>query len=417
MSRLDITSHVLRQPRYVDQFSCIGPECEDSCCRGWGIPVDSQTYEKFRSLDFRIAGKTLSSLVEINPASSSSVDYARIRLEGTACPAHNEGWCSVQQELGEPYLPDLCSSYPRALNIIGGTVEKSLHLSCPEAARLVLRDPDAMVVCERMEESLPDRAGSLTVVTGAADENVDRVRQLMIEVIRERSVPLWQRIVSLGFAVDRIAGVDTPPAVGMLKSHLSALRQGLLQSIFASLHADPAFQLETVMKLVVARLEADYTPPGFVECYREFMRGLDWTNESTMEELASRYQRASEDCLVPFLHRHEHVLENYLASYIFRTIFPYRRRQPNQTFAIDSGKESMQEAFLLLATHYAIVKTLFAGMAALHKQNLDMGHAVKLVQSYSKAFLHSSSFEAIAIQALRKNVQHPTRIVAALVRD
>jgi lysine-N-methylase len=274
-----------------------------------------------------------------------------------------------------------------------------------------------MNVCERAQESLADRVGSLTVITGAADENVNRVRLLMIEVIRETSVPLWQRIVSLGLAVDRIAGVDSTTAVGKLKNHLIALKQGLLQGIFASLRADPAFQLETVLKLVVARLGADYTPPGFVDCYREFMRGLEWTNESTMEELASRYHRASEDCLLPFLHRHEHLLENYLANYIFMTIFPYRRRLPNQTFAIDSGRESMQEAFLLLATHYAIVKTLFVGIAALHQQNLDIRHAIKLVQSYSKAFLHYSSFETLATQHLGKNVQNPSRIVAALVMD
>jgi hypothetical protein len=32
-------------------------------------------------------------------------------------------------------------------------------------------------------------------------------------------------------------------------------------------------------------------------------------------------------------------------------------------------------------------------MAALYKDNLSVDHAVKLVQSYSKAFIHLSSFE------------------------
>lgn len=411
-------AHMVRQPRYVDQFCCVGATCEDSCCQGWGIPVDRRTYGNYQSLpDVRIAGKALNSLVEINPASSSSVDYARMRLEGTACPAFNEGLCSIQRALGEIYIPDLCSAYPRVLNMTGGAVEKSLHLSCPEAARLALSDPEAMDLCERMEESLPRRAGSLSVVAGAADESFHRVRTLMIEVIGERSLPLWQRIVSLGFALDRIAGVDTTHAVGILQSHLSALRQGLLQGIFAGLHTAPALRMETVLELIVARLRADYTHPRLLDCYREFMRGLDWTNESTMEELASRYHRASEDYFLPFLRRQEHLLENYLANYMFRTLFPYRRRQPNQTFAIDSGTESMQNAFLMLAAHYAIVRTLLVGMAALHRQNLNMGHAIKLVQSYSKAFLHDNSFEALAIQLLRKNVRHPTHIAAVLVMD
>jgi len=75
-------AQMVRQPRSFDQFRCIGAECEDTCCNGWGILVDSTTWEKYQSpVDFRVAGKALSSLVEINPASSSSIDYAKMRLE------------------------------------------------------------------------------------------------------------------------------------------------------------------------------------------------------------------------------------------------------------------------------------------------------------------------------------------------
>lgn len=411
-------SHMVRQPGYFDRFSCVGAKCADTCCQGWGIVVDRQTWDKYQSLiDFRIAGKALSSLVEINSAGSSSADYARMRLEETVCPALNEGLCSIQRALGEAYIPNLCSTYPRVLNVTGGTVERSLHLSCPEAARLVLSDPDAMVLCERMEESLSHRAGSLSVIAGAADDGFTKVRTLMIEVIRERSLPMWQRIVSLGFAVDRIAGADTTRAVRIMKSHINALRQGLFQSLFAAPQAAPAFRIETVLKLIVARLEATYTSPRFLDCYREFMEGLAWTNESTMEDLSARHHKASEDHFRPFVRSHEHLLENYLVHYMFRTLFPYRHRQPNRSYAFDSGKESMKNAFLLLAVHYALMRTVLIGMAAFHKDKFGIDHAIKLVQSYSKAFLHNSSFEALAIDLLGKNVEHHTHTVAALVMD
>jgi lysine-N-methylase len=411
-------AHMVRQPRSFDQFRCIGAECEDTCCSGWGILVDAATWEKYQSpVDFRIAGKPLSSLVEINPARSSSIDYAKMRLEGTGCPALSEGLCSIQQALGENYIPDLCSTYPRVLNLAGSTVERSLHLSCPEAARLVLSDPEAMVLSEHMEESPAHRPGSLSVVAGAGDERLNQVRKLVIEVIGERSLPLWQRIVSLEFAVEELAGADTTSAVGIMEDHLKRLRQGSFQDVFAGRQAAPAFQLETVLELVVGRLRADYTSPRFLDCYAEFMRGLAWTSESTMEELAERYQQASEDYFQPFVHRHEHLFENYLIGYVFRTLFPYRRKLPNQTLAIDKGREPMKNAFLLLAAHYAIIRTVLIGMAALHKDNLDIGHAIKLVQSYSKAFLHSSSFETAALEFLGTNAECSTHGVAALVMD
>ena len=55
-------------------------------------------------------------------------------------------------------------------------------------------------------------------------------------------------------------------------------------------------------------------------------------------------------------------------------------------------------------------------MAALHKDHLNV-HVVKLVQSYSKAFLHSSSFEVAAIEYLEKNIGDAARKVAELVMD
>jgi len=408
----------VRQTKSFDRFRCIGADCEDTCCVGWGIVVDQETYDKYQNLPaHRIANKTLSSLVEINPARTSTGDYATLRLEGARCPALHEDLCSIQQTLGEPYIPDLCSKYPRVLNVVGGAVEKSLHLSCPEAARLVLNDPEGMAFQERMEERLPHRSNSLSLVADDPDDLLYQVRTLLIEVIQDRSLLRWQRIVSLGFAIDRLAGVDMAHAIPVLEDFLRGLRRGSFDEAFKSLKADPAFQLETVLDLVVARIGTDYTAPRFLECYKEFMHGLAWTPKSSMEELTARYSLSSRGYFLSFDQRHEHLFENYLVNYIFRTVFPYRSRLPEQNFAIDSSRASMRHSFVLLAVHYAIIRTLLIGMAALHKENLNVEHAAKLVQSYSKAFLHSSSFEAAAIEYLEKNVGEPTRKVAELVMD
>src|ERR1700739_3682469 len=34
-------------PEYAGRFSCIGSACEDTCCTGWGVPIDRQTFEKY----------------------------------------------------------------------------------------------------------------------------------------------------------------------------------------------------------------------------------------------------------------------------------------------------------------------------------------------------------------------------------
>ena len=371
----------VRQPKYFDRFLCTGADCEDTCCVGWGIPVDQETYGKYLSLPgHRIGDRALSSLVEINPAGSSTGNFAKLRLDGARCPALESNLCTIQQSLGEPYLPDLCSKYPRALNVIGDVVERSLHLSCPEAARLVLDDPRAMIFHERTEERLPHRSVSLNLVSDDPDDCLYRIRALLMELIQERSRPLWQRIVSLEFAIGRLADVDLAHSVAILEDFLTSFRQGSFDPALAALKPDPVFQLETVLELVVARIGSDYTAPRFLECYKDFMLGLAWTPETSMVELADRYYRHSQNTFLPFIRRHEHLLENYVVNYIFRTVFPYRSRLPQRNFAIDT--HHIDEALL-----YSSGGTLRHHThrpdpnAALYKDNLGSQHAVKLVQS------------------------------------
>src|SRR5579871_681213 len=246
----------VRQPKSFDRFRCIAADCEDTCCVGWGIPVDQETYDKYQNLPgHRIADKALSSLVEINPATSSTGDFAKLRLEGGRCPALHKDLCAIQQILGESYLPDLCNGYPRVLNAIGSAVERSLHLSCPEAARLVLNDPGAMVFHERTEERLTHRSSSFNLIAGDPEDRLYQIRTLLIEWIQERSLPIWQRIVCLGFAIDRLAGVDLVRAAAVLENCLKSLRRSSFDGMFT---ADPVFQMETVLDLVVARIGTDY---------------------------------------------------------------------------------------------------------------------------------------------------------------
>lgn len=409
----------VREPRSYQRFKCIGPECEDTCCDGWGVLVDEATYGKYQNPELPlVAGKVLSTLVEINPARTSAGDFARVKLEGSRCPALLDGLCAIQQTLGEENISDLCSMYPRVVSVTGSVLEKSLHLSCPEAARLVLLDPDAMCLEEHAGDGQPYRAGSLTLLANnTPDDNVHRVRSFVMEVIRERSRPLWQRIVSLGYVIDRIAGLEIARAAGVMEVHLAALRSGALDGLLSSHRANPALQLETALELVVARLGADYTSPRFIDCYRDFMLGLEWNENSSMEELAERYRAALERWFLPFTRQHEYVLENYLINYIFRTLFPYRMKRPDRQFAIDTSRESMRNAFLLMATHYALIRTLLIGLAARHRERFGAGQVVKLVQSYSKGFLHSGTFEKTVSELLCRDGEELTRRIAVLVMD
>ncbi len=37
----------IRVPKYLNKFKCIADKCEDTCCAGWEIVIDEETYDYF----------------------------------------------------------------------------------------------------------------------------------------------------------------------------------------------------------------------------------------------------------------------------------------------------------------------------------------------------------------------------------
>ena len=137
------------KPEYSENFRCIGPACEDSCCEEWTIHVDQSTFEKYKALP---AGP-LRTIVDENilriseetnsKGGSTAAAFAQICMNADRkCPLLSAGGlCQMQSEHGEAFLSHMCATYPRVVSSIGGVTEKALSLSCPEAARLVLLNP------------------------------------------------------------------------------------------------------------------------------------------------------------------------------------------------------------------------------------------------------------------------------------
>ena len=41
---------ILRYPAYYEKFHCIAGECEDTCCAGWEIDIDDESYRFYQSV-------------------------------------------------------------------------------------------------------------------------------------------------------------------------------------------------------------------------------------------------------------------------------------------------------------------------------------------------------------------------------
>jgi lysine-N-methylase len=184
------------QPRSYHAFQCIGADCEDTCCIGWLVNIDKLTYQTYQRCDDPELGPRLRELVTINTASASDDDHARITLSGPACPFLSEGLCAIQKKLGEQYLSIMCARYPRVMNVVDDVLERSLDLSCPEAARLVLLDPNPIEFNEDQSPPRDSRLGHLSVLrtlndnSGKPYQYFREIRGFVIWLLQHRAYPL-----------------------------------------------------------------------------------------------------------------------------------------------------------------------------------------------------------------------------------
>ena len=393
----------VRQSGDVETFRCIGAACEDTCCGDWGVAVDRKTYEKYRDCGDPELQPTLQRYVTIR-TNGTEGDYARIGLVNNRCPLMSEGLCSIQLKLGESYLSNTCAAYPRSVLVVDGVVERTLHLSCPEAARLVLLDP-APFEWKELTEDLDERYVVLLTESWKANPYpyFQEVRELFVQTIRTTSYPRWQRLAILGRLAEEFNAIQKDGAATgeFIRRSLSALGARTFNA--GRVTVQPTIQLETVLELIVTRIGSDFTSHRLLECFREFMQGIEWGPDKSMEELASRCAEAERRWYTPFMSQHEYMFDNFLLNYLSRTLFPYGHREIDDKLRIDYVENAVRRQYLLLAAHYATMRMLLIGMAAFHRARFGMDQVVKLMQAYSKAFQHSTAYPEKALQILAAN--------------
>ena len=122
----------LYAPLYYEKFKCIADKCTNSCCVGWEIDVDENTFKKYKKSKCQYAVTACES-IEIS-------DTPHFKLSNDEkCPHLDEkGLCKIIINMGEDYLCDICREHPRFYNYTNYGCEVGLGMSCPEACRIIL---------------------------------------------------------------------------------------------------------------------------------------------------------------------------------------------------------------------------------------------------------------------------------------
>ncbi len=198
---------ILRVPYYYKEFQCIAGACKDSCCIGWEIDIDEDTFAYYQELEGEFGDRLRASM-------AAGEDNTFVLKKGR-CPFLNEAnLCDICLELGEEALCQVCTEYPRFVIEYGDVTEKSLALSCEVVGQLVFGRREPIYVEEILqddyfadeEEAGQERANEEEGEEGEEDQEdfsfapfIEKARDLAISLIQDRSLPIEERICRMLF--------------------------------------------------------------------------------------------------------------------------------------------------------------------------------------------------------------------------
>jgi lysine-N-methylase len=379
-----------RHPSYAAAFQCIGPSCEDPCCGDWDIPVDKNTYDKYQRFSSEKLGDIVSAFVIVNQPYRRELYGQILRSSSGWCPFFGaDHLCGIQTNYGHQLLSATCSIYPRSLSVVQEIVEGALSLSCPEAARSILLIPNFMARVRDMHSGdfRTDNFYRLAIDSTGKPHNIFlSIRNILITVLLDRSYTLTTRLLMIGYICKQLDAMDARQSHATLLANLRNLdemsRNSLVQAEIQDLPSDPRSRLETVFGLTDLLME-DEPSLRFQETFLSFVAGIGVPAGSSPYSDVESFLGAERDYYFPFTEAFPFILENYLVNYMFQNLFPYGR----------SGSDSFKPQrifteYLQMTTQFAWMNGLLIGAAGYHKGALSGEHAVKVIQSFSRAVEH-----------------------------
>ena len=182
-------------PYYYKDFKCTASKCTDTCCAGWEIIIDDETYKHYSNVCGEFGERLRSNLTLYEDGEPGFV------LKNDNCPFFNtNNLCDIYTELGEDYLCYTCKTYPRFIEEYSNLREIGISLSCPEAARLILLDSKP-ITFEVSEDN--EMVNTYDDISFDISMEIIPSRKMALDILQNRSINLNHRIALLiNFAHD-----------------------------------------------------------------------------------------------------------------------------------------------------------------------------------------------------------------------
>jgi len=349
------------QPCYVGKFKCDGSKCDARCCKGWNIFIDEKTYKQYSRIKPKADAEEILSHMTFN---DERKEYLVTVDERKFCPFLTENnLCRLQRKYGEKFLSVTCSSFPRRTLNFGNFFERSLVLTCPVVAEMVLFNEKPMEFeFVEVPEKIHSNGGKIGIapvntVAGFAEHMLE-IQIAMISILQERTLTIDQRLIVLGFFLDRFDEIisDKLGRDALMQLIAAYESKTFLTEQMPLMLASVNFDVKKFFKLMFDMLESLYgvlTVNDDMTLINSLVKTFDIDPDANGQISAAgviaKYERLA-DARKDFLARRLTFLENYLVNELFLNCYPWRHATSiAKNFGIFVAQYKLFELFVFAA--------------------------------------------------------------------
>ncbi|WP_297712518.1 flagellin lysine-N-methylase [Clostridium sp.] len=384
-----------RYPMYFEDFKCIGGKCEDSCCIGWNIDIDKVTFKRYFKVQDPEMRRMFQKNVQNNErCSSEDIDYGIVKLKrDKRCPfLDEENYCVIHSNLGEDYLSNVCTCFPRVINKIDEIYEISLDVACPEAARLILLKEEGIKFVNK-EEELGKHIISAQINTNLKEvkntplKYFKEIRDFCIKIIQDRRFTISERLYSLGHFVEQLEEEveNNNDIIKFIESYdvglfAKAYSNDDLNLLLGNSNMNYIIQIDLFKKMLkILRVDKDVESFRFKEYTSRMLNGYGFCEEENIQYKSEFYIKAFEEYNEKYFDKYSYILENYLVNFIYNNMFPF-----NEVL-------SFFDSYMMLIIRFSFIRFYLVGLYLYNKEERDK-NMVELIQVFSKTIEHHKSY-------------------------
>lgn len=319
-----------------DTFRCIADQCSFTCCQEWRIGVDDKIFQKWKGLKLEAKDrdrKNQSELTLCNCVEKEESGQIMKLGKDKKCPFLNEKkLCKIVLELGESYLSETCTTFPRQINTFEDRIEYSLDPGCPAVVDLLNQNLNAIQLVTDgrvIEESSAESSGLLYLV-----------REMIFKILKDETYLLTERMMMVFYALLELLEEKhlSEEKINAYKNRkqLQPLADAIRKMKFNT--ADSFFESNELFLDIVENYRKQKLYVDYLEDISVLAEGLE--EAYSEDEILEKLQVFKEE-----LASHEQLLKNYLLIEVFgNCLMP------------DMDLEDMVIAFQWITLEYSVLK-------------------------------------------------------------